>query len=380
MSPPPSGINGLFSPRQAHLSALGSFTSNYSAPRPVLTQSFSALKALGMTLLILGSSDQAIATNDDGDGGIGRQGADAPLSRAHSSSSEFTEDAMQALLVRIRGSQTVQRLLQDFQKKQGLDSPVQIQKFLRWGENSRTDAVLTRQFDAKSKTETRKREILIYLKRKSAESNLILDFVHELTHAVSQPEWDPYDPLLTPERYIRTTLEGRGGEVDAVLTECQAGRELGLVRVAQDLNRALAKDSGPLEADEFRGEVAARGASPEKDRCLRYLGSDGKFSRERIADDFYAVGNQKVKIERRLGKALPRLSSSTPIFYSSTGNAPYPVALLEEYQEINQVTCRNSKRRIRALAAAEPTGRGLASIPQDFLRSIERFISRRCRD
>lgn len=221
-----------------------------------------------------------------------------------------------------------------------------LEKIFQWDHVSRTDAVLTRNYDPRTGQENRVREVSVHLKRGQPMAELLYDVAHELTHAVAGPTWDPYDPGLTAANYIWAALEGEGGEVDAIVTECRVALEL-------------------------KGQNAIAG------RCDRYveresvegLRSQLKIQRERVREDFYRTGDWHSHLIQRLGQEatrFPMLSGESPRLYSSTGSAPYPVALIREYDEITAAACENSRRR---LATRSPASDG----------STELFLKRRCR-
>ena len=218
---------------------------------------------------------------------------------------------------------------------------------------SRTDAVLVRDFDTKTGGESRKRKVKIYLKTGQRLQDLVMDMAHELTHAVSNPSWDPYDPDLSGAKYIRLSIEGEGGEVAALLNECTVGLEL------------------------FRAETSSLR------RCQKYLDPDvsrprTQLNRALVVKDFYRVGRWHAHLERELKKRpegrelLALLSSEEAVVYSSTGRAPYPVALLREHAALTRVACENTRQRIRS--------RSLASSAQTHEQepSIRSFLTNRC--
>ncbi len=222
-------------------------------------------------------------------------------------------------------------------------TPEQLDVLFKWDFVSRTDAVLTRHFDPKSGLEERNREVSVHLKRDQPLVDLVYDLAHELTHAVAGPNWDPYDPGLTASGYIWTALEGPGGEVDAVVSECRVARELA------------------------GGDLVGR--------CLRYV-RNAKIDREKVREDFYRIGDWVTTLRKRLGSEavkFPLLSELPPRLYSSTGSAPYPVSLLREYDEITAVACDNSRRRYAAAS------RGPASESDQAWESTREFLQNRCK-
>jgi hypothetical protein len=219
-------------------------------------------------------------------------------------------------------------------------------KVFKWGRSSKTDAVLTRHFDPVTGTEIRERQVSIYLREDQKLEDLVLDIAHELVHATSRPAWDPYDPKLTAGKYIWAAIEGEGGEVDAVHAECRVGFEL---------------------MDQFGS------AAGSTERCEGYLSAqDDSLDREAIRRDFYRVGKWNGDISQSLGSErglFPLMSAEVPALFSSTGNAPYPVALFREFEEITSIACENSRRRADA---------GGARSPASVQKSAQSFVAERC--
>lgn len=216
------------------------------------------------------------------------------------------------------------------------------------GRVSRTDAVLTRHYQPDTGQEVRERSVKVILRIDQALAESALDLAHELTHAVNEPSWDPYDPALTVGRYIQAALEADGGEIDAVEHECKTAREF-VVNLGLKISR-----------------------------CDRYI-RGASVERSAIQKDFYRVGEAVGDVKSRLqdeSKLFPFLSGDEPELYSATGSAPYPVALIREYEELNRVACENVRRR--AQGASEDAGRSPASLTMLKTRCQEshRFSSR----
>jgi len=237
--------------------------------------------------------------------------------------------------------------------KSPLGSLGALSSHLQFDSVSRTDAVLTRHYDRSTGAETHEREVTVFIKKSQSLQDLVLDIAHELTHATGSPSWDPYDPDLDEIQYMLSAIDGPGGEVDALMSECRVAFEL---------------------QERFGAEIK---------RCDSYLedAQERTISRNKIRADFYRVGKWYPELQVRLGERLEELggvlSSSSPALYSSTGRAPYPVALLEEYRQITEIACENSRKR---------AGRGLAGqssdSPQEGSSSdsrLKRLINGRCR-
>ena len=231
------------------------------------------------------------------------------------------------------------QILERAEKNWGATGFDELVEHFELGEVSRTDAVLTRHFNAKTGVERRERQVKVILKRDQPLLDLALDMAHELTHAVSPPSWDPYDPELTPGKYLAAALEAPGGEVEAVYMECRVGLELSIQR----------KILIP--------------------RCKRYLSRDRMaLDREKIKKDFYRVGSWKKEVQKQLGHEqarFPLLSEDAPKLFSSTGGAPYPVSLIREFHQLNQVACENARKRANA--------RSLASVNDSMVRRCQSF-------
>lgn len=246
-----------------------------------------------------------------------------------------------------------------------LSRPQELGQKLKWGAASKTDAVLTRHFNPRTGQESRERQVTVFLRHGQTLDDLVLDIAHELVHATSRPSWDPYDSTLTPGRYIWAAIEGEGGEVKAVAMECQVGFEIkaryGAAAHATDRCRGyVTKSTGQAQA-----QAQAR---PSPDAALDPVPLD----EEKIRRDFYRVGHWGRELGEKLGSELalfPLLSRETPRLYSSTGNAPYPIALYREFEEITQIACENSRRRVEAESARAPAG---------LQKSAAAFIARRC--
>ncbi len=246
-------------------------------------------------------------------------------------SARVARDAI-ALLERVPSGEKVLARAQAFWGEEERDG---LLKHLAYGPVSRTDAVLTRHYHPSTGKEVRERFVTVILRKDQPLIDVAMDLAHELVHATTPPTWDPYDPELTPGRYMHAALEAHGGEVDAVFAECE---------VAVDFKRKL----------DLRST-----------RCDRYLvlsGSENRLAvdRTKIQHDFYRVGRWEMFVRARLGQEkdrFPLLSGKEPELYSATGSAPYPVALMREYEELNRVACENVRKR-----AGESQGRSPASV------------------
>ena len=107
-----------------------------------------------------------------------------------------------------------------------------------------------------------------------------------------------------------------------------------------------------------------------------------QVNREKVRKDFYRVGRWSRAVKKRLGIeaiTFPLLSNEAPELYSATGGAPYPVALIREYDELNRVACENVRKRMRAQTSRAPAS--LLSLPSGTKAYLgEELLTSRCQD
>ncbi len=268
------------------------------------------------------------------------------------------------ITARLAESRTGRSLLERARKLWGEDFLER--GLVQFGRVSRTDAILSRQFDGETGQEMRKRETTVVLKDRQSDIHLLLDLSHELTHALSDPTWDPYDAQLTLSGYVVSIIEQSGGEIDALKNECQVALELSLKDIFQ---RSLFDD-----------------------RCSRYMNPfTGRWDDRLLKQDFYRMGRHLNTMEREFPTAptlFPALSSEAAEFISSTGGVPYPLALAREYVVISQRACTNTRERLKDLStdlsadlSSEPVQAALQASVQAkkvMRNSIQEFLNKRC--
>lgn len=225
------------------------------------------------------------------------------------------------------------------------------------GDGSLTDTTLIRRFSASNPThvvyETRSK---VYLNRHLKMMDAILDFAHELTHFTYREPFNPYDARFHLKDFIKSTVEGRGGEVDAYMVECKVLKEL------------------------LPGEGFARSNCPKV-----FDQKTGSLSKDLGVQEFYKVGHHFDNLKKEMEKFsvtqkdLPQASGNEALFISSAWGLPYPVAAVKEYVNIMDRVCKNDKNRIALMQ--EKIGRSPASSDslkdtQDFRLMFEDFKSR----
>jgi hypothetical protein len=68
------------------------------------------------------------------------------------------------------------------------------------------------------------------------------------------------------------------------------------------------------------------------------------------------------------------ITPEEPQLFSSTGNAPYPIALYREFRDLNQIACENSKRRFQSAVRRSPA----VEAESDRDQQTRLFIEQRC--
>lgn len=227
------------------------------------------------------------------------------------------------------------------------------------GDGSLTDTTLIRRFAASDPLlvmyETKSK---VYLNRHLRTLDALLDFAHELTHYTYREAFNPYDHHFALKDFIKGTVEGKGGEVEAFMVECKVLFEL----------------------------LPQSGA--ERSSCQKVFDKKlGAISKELGIQEFYKVGshysNFKKEIEKFSlnDKDLPEASEGEAWFISSAWGLPYPVAAVKEYANIMDRVCKNDQNRL-ALMQNKIT-RGPASIEgpsaykamfEDFKIRCDKFI------
>ncbi len=161
----------------------------------------------------------------------------------------------------------------------------------------------------------------------------VVDLAHELVHFTEKLLLDPYRPGFDLEQFVKSGIEGEGGELIALQRECE---------VAWALQKKFA-------------------AYPEHTLCARYRDKKGAFAVARARQDYYALGKWWKQAPAGLLRAVKEVSAEPVVFTSSFAGKPYPVALAEEFVATRKVACANNQRKYRLIAAQAGTGRAPAS-------------------
>lgn len=226
------------------------------------------------------------------------------------------------------------------------------------GDSSVTDTTLLRRFSAHDPSvvayETRSK---VYINRHLNLVDAMMDLAHELTHYLYREPFNPYRPQFGLKLFVQSTIEGRGGEVDAYLLECQVFNEI------------------------FKKFDSASG------RCSLVLDQEGKLSKQKGIQEFYKVGNyfdDFIKDLSREGLSkedFNEIRNETPSFISSAYSLPYPLAAIREYYTVMGKACQNDKKRMALLEQVQHSlisARSPASLKKDSFLELKQNLSDRC--
>lgn len=217
------------------------------------------------------------------------------------------------------------------------------------GSGSITDTTLIRRFSPSNPQsvsyETRSKVII---NKNLNMYDAVLDLAHELTHFVYREGFNPYQKNFALDGFIKNTVEGTGGEVQAFIMECKVLYELFPKRIASRYN------------------------------CKKIIDpSSGRISRDLAVKRFYSLGPYYSKFKNKLDNHgllghFPKITNDGVSFVSSAYGMPYPVAAYHEYMTVLTKVCENDKKRIAYMGRSSAPERSPASLKivkakQDYL-------------
>lgn len=226
---------------------------------------------------------------------------------------------------------------------------------IKVGESSLTDTTLVRKFSPHSPEHViYESRSVVYINQSLAWDDALLDLAHELTHFVYREGFNPYAESFNPRDFIKSTIEGSGGEVQAFLTECRVLREL------------------------FSRRVQSRS------NCQKIEDQNGQLSYTKAVELFYHVGSyydgfHQQLAKREIASEFTHLKEQKINFISSAYGVPYPVAALMEYDLVVNKVCENDKKRLAYMQQGpkRETGRTPASASDSQEKFFESY-ARRC--
>lgn len=262
------------------------------------------------------------------------------------------EDALRELFNILQKSETASRLLVKAQSVAAMQG-MTLNDVIIPGDGSLTDTTLIRKFNPKNPShvayESRSK---VYLNRDLNIMDAVLDLAHELTHFSFRAPFNPYVGTFDVESFVSSTIEGKGGEVDAYLIECRVYDEV------------------------FKKDYGA------KENCESIRGANKTFSKDLTTKEFYKIGPFEKDLNKELGinggksENLKNLSERQAVFISSAYGVPYPLAAVREYVNIMGRACENDKKRLAYASAA--IDRSPASTSENIYTALSKGYQLRC--
>lgn len=234
-----------------------------------------------------------------------------------------TTESIKKLIKLLERSKTGLKLLRKAQRKAQSEGH-SLEDIIKPNSISTADTTLIRRFypenPDKVSYETRS---LVYIDKNHLVIDAVLDLAHELTHYAHRTLFNPYRLNFNLMDFIKSTVAGKGGEVDAYIMECKVYFEL--------FSKENRSDSNCLQLIDPR---------------------TGKFSHEIAERKFYRVGPYYKVLKDELKRygifdnQIASLDQKQALYISSAYDLPYPYAALKEYNSIMRKVCRNDLKRL----------------------------------
>jgi hypothetical protein len=263
--------------------------------------------------------------------------------------SSSTEMNFQKLFELLGRSSTGEKLIKEARYKAGRMG-FTLGDVVKVGDSSLTDTTLVRKFSPHSPEHVvYESRSVVYISRNLTWNDALLDLAHELTHFVYREGFNPYSDSFNPKDFIKSTIEGEGGEVQAFITECRVLKEL------------------------FSNRVQSRS------HCQKIENDQGELSFSKAVSLFYDVGHyysgfSKQLEGRSIASSFSDLKGEKINFISSAYGVPYPLAALMEYDLVLNKVCENDKKRLAYMQQGPK--RGPASTTDDHTKFQVSYTSR----
>lgn len=265
---------------------------------------------------------------------------------------ETEEESLSELLRILKKSPTGKKIIMLSEKK-AASYGKKLEELIFAGEGSLTDTTLVRKFSPSNPDEViYESRSKVYINRNLTIKNALLDTAHELTHFALREPFNPYSAPFGLKDFITSTVEGKGGEVEAYLVECQ---------VLFELLKSKAGESN----------------------CHRVVDpSSGRVNKNRGVHEFYQLGRYYSTFQNSLRKhdikpsSFGATSRNGAHFISSAYGLPYPLAAVHEYEAIMERVCQNDNRRLALMR--RNVDRSPSSISKEQYRSLASLHSKRC--
>lgn len=261
-----------------------------------------------------------------------------------------SEINLKKLLELLSRSTTGEKIIKEARFK-AARSGLLLEDVIKVGESSLTDTTLVRKFSPHSPEHViYESRSVVYINKGLAWDDALLDLAHELTHFVYREGFNPYAESFNAKDFIKGTIEGNGGEVQAFLTECRVLREL------------------------FSRQVQSRS------NCQKIEDASGQLSYTKAVELFYNVGSYFDGFHKQLSKrdiagSFSDLNDKKINFISSAYGVPYPIAALMEYDLVVSKVCENDRKRLAYMQQGPKRGPASTSDTQE---KFQQSYSSRC--
>lgn len=259
---------------------------------------------------------------------------------------ESSKESILILLEVLKKSSTAKKIIDQAETK-AAKTGKELVDLISPGEHSITDTTLIRHFSASDPLavtfETRSQ---VYLNSDHNIEDALLDLAHELVHFVHKEAFNPYGEHFDFNDFLESTLEGRGGEIQAYLHECAVMSEIMRNRYLKDEN------------------------------CQKvFFPTNPERSLEQGKTAFYQLGEfkeiflEEIQLFQLNENNFPFLSGREAAFISSAYGLPYPLASLREFKQIMSRVCRNDQERYKYL------GRSPSSVGVKLQKDLDKRCS-----
>ena len=199
------------------------------------------------------------------------------------------------------------------------------------GEKSYTDITLVRTFSKNSPKKIEyKSHLKVFINRNLNIQDAVMDLAHELIHYAYRETFNPYKNDFNLKNFIISTVEGKGGEVDAYMVECE---------VFFDLFNQYSRNKTPCHLI-----INSQTQKPDRNKAIKIFYRLGKH---------YHPFLKKIKKYNIQALFLDHVSPQHSLLISATYDLPYPIAAIHEYESILKKTCENEFKRINILPIRE---------------------------
>lgn len=230
------------------------------------------------------------------------------------------QDSLKELIHLLKTSKTGKKVLAMAAKK-AKTYGLELNNVIHPGNGSLTDTTLIRRFSPGNPDEVAyESRSKVYINRTLSVKNAILDMAHELVHFSLREAFNPYQNNFGLKDFVVSTVEGRGGEVEAYLVECQVHLEL-FPNVDTNCKKVISEETGRVD---------------------KHLGVAAFYKMGR----YYNIFANSLKKHNLSTLDFTFSGRGHADFISSAYGLPYPLAAVYEYESIMHKVCHNDEKRL----------------------------------